>query len=116
VAKRKSGFRRPTADEQTVLREMHLKLLVAPKDIQQCDQILIHEHYQVSGWSQFGHTRGWKRSAVDFYAEHGHPKQVWNRELVRNACAQLRAPELPAAWAPGLKIFPKSPASWRLPK
>ena len=45
MAKRKSRFRRPTADEQTVLREMHVKLLVAPKDIQKCDQILIEEHY-----------------------------------------------------------------------
>ncbi len=215
MAKRKSGFRRPTADEQTVLREMHLKLLVAPKDIKKCNQILTQEHYlhsaqlvgeqlryavlwkgqwlavatwsaaalhlkardgfigwteeqrrqrlplvvnnsrlyvlaqhhypnlvsrfmklmlgrlstdwqrawghtvalaesfvdpqqyrgtayKVSGWSQLGHTRGWKRSAVDFYEEHGHPKQVWIRELARNACAKLRAPELPPAWALGL--------------
>jgi predicted transposase YbfD/YdcC len=62
--------------------------------------------YQVSGWSQLGHTRGWKRSAVDFYEEHGHPKQVWIRELVRNACAKLRAPELPGAWALGLNPVP----------
>lgn len=219
MAKRKPGFRRPTADEQTVLREMHLQLLVAPKDLQKCDQILIQEHYlhsaqlvgeqlryavlwkgqwlavatwsaaalhlkardgfigwtqeqrrqrlplvvnnsrlyvlaahhypnlvsrfmklmlgrlsadwenawghpvalaesfvdpqqyrgtayKVSGWSQLGHTRGWKRSAVDFYEEHGHPKQVWIRELAKNACAKLRAPELPAAWALGLSPVP----------
>jgi hypothetical protein len=55
--------------------------------------------YKVSGWSQLGHTRGWKRSAVDFYEKHDHPKQVWLRELVKNACAKLRAPELPAQWA-----------------
>lgn len=215
MAKRNSGFRRPTADEQTVLGEMHLKLLTAPKDIERCDQIIIQEHYlhsaqlvgeqlryavlwkgqwlavatwsaaalhlkardgfigwtqeqrrqrlplvvnnsrlyvlaphhypnlvsrfmklmlgslsadwqkawghpvalaesfvdpqqyrgtayKVSGWSQLGHTRGWKRSAVDFYEEHGHPKQVWIRELTRNACAKLRAPDLPADWALGL--------------
>ena len=219
MAKHKPGFRRPTADEQTVLREMHLKLLLAPKDIQKCDQILIQEHYlhraqlvgeqlryavlwkgqwlavatwsaaalhlkardgfigwteaqrrqrlplvvnnsrlyvlaphhypnlvsrfmklmlgrlsadwqgawghpvalaesfvdpqqyrgtayKVSGWSQLGHTRGWKRSAVDFYEEHGHSKQVWIRELVRNACPKLRAPELPTAWALGLNPVP----------
>ncbi len=47
--------------------------------------------YKVSGWNQLGHTRGWKRSAVDFYEKQGHPKQVWIRELVRNACAKLRA-------------------------
>jgi hypothetical protein len=212
MAKHNAHFRRPTADEQTVLREMHLKLLVVPKDIQRCDQILIEQHYlhsaqlvgeqlryavvwkgqwlavaawsaaalhlkardafigwneeqrrqrlplvannsrlyilpeyhypnlvsrfmklmlgqlsadwetawshpvalaesfvdpdhyrgtayKVSGWSQLGHTRGWKRSAVDFYEKHDHPKQVWIRELVKNACAKLRAPELPAQWA-----------------
>ena len=41
MAKRKLGFRRPTADEQTVLRELQVKLLLAPKDRQKCDQILI---------------------------------------------------------------------------
>jgi len=219
MAKRITHFRRPTADEQTVLREMHLKLLVGPKDIQRCDQILIEQHYlhsaqlvgeqlryaavwkgqwlavatwsaaalhlkardafigwsqeqrrqrlplvvnnsrlyvlaqyhypnlvsrfmklllgrlsadwerawdhpvvlaesfvdpaqyrgtayKVSGWSQLGHTRGWKRSAVDFYEKHDHPKQVWIRELVKNACAKLRAPELTTQWALGLNKVP----------
>ena len=55
--------------------------------------------YKVSGWSQLGHTRGWKRSAVDFYEPHDRPKQVWVRELVKRACAKLRAAELPPAWA-----------------
>ena len=36
---------------------------------------------------------------MDFYEKHDHPKQVWIRELVKNACAKLRAPELPAQWA-----------------
>jgi len=212
MTKRKHRFRRPTADEQTVLREMQIKLLVTPEDLEKCDQILIRDHYlhsarlvgeqlryavqwkgqwlavatwsaaalhlkprdafiawtdeqrrqrlplvvnnsrlyvmpqchypnlisrfmklmlgrlsadwqktwghpvalaesfvdpdeyqgtayKVSGWSQLGHTRGWKRSAVDFYQEHGHPKQVWIRPLVKNACAKLRAPQLPPPWA-----------------
>ncbi len=212
MAKPKVRFRRPSADEQTVLRQMQLKLLVRPPELQRCDQILIEDHYlhsaqlvgeqlryavvwrgrwlavaawsaaalhlkardgfigwseaqrrerlplvvnnsrlyvlpechypnlvsrfmklmlgrlsadwqrvwqhpvalaesfvdptlyqgtayKVSGWSQLGHTRGWKRSAVDFYEPHGIPKQVWVRELVKNACAKLRAQELPAAWA-----------------
>lgn len=55
--------------------------------------------YKVSGWSQLGNTRGWKRSAVDFYEKHDQPKQVWVRELVKNACGKLRAVELPAPWA-----------------
>jgi predicted transposase YbfD/YdcC len=212
MVKRKIPFRRPSADEQTVLCEMQVKLLVQPKDIQRCNQILTEQHYlgsaqlvgeqlryavvwkgrwlavatwsaaalhlkardrfigwteeqrrarlplvvnnsrlyvlpechypnlvsrfmklmlgrlsadwqsawqhpvalaesfvdptlyqgtayKVSGWSQLGHTRGWKRSAVDFYEPHGVPKQVWIRELVKHACVQLRARELPAAWA-----------------
>jgi hypothetical protein len=33
--------------------------------------------YQVSGWSQLGHTRGWKRSAVDFHEKHDRPKQAY---------------------------------------
>jgi len=55
--------------------------------------------YKVSGWSQLGHTRGWKRSAVDFYEQHDRPKQVWIRELDKNACVKLRAPEWPPQWA-----------------
>jgi len=35
----KLRFRRPRAEEQTVLREMTLKPLVSRKDIQKCDQI-----------------------------------------------------------------------------
>jgi len=212
MQKNKSRFRRPTPDEQTVLREITVKLLVTPKDIHQCDQILVEQHYlhsarlvgeqlryaviwkgqwlavaawsaaalhlkardlfigwseeqrrqrlalvvnnsrlyvlpdchypnlvsrfmklmlgrlrqdwestwghpvalaesfvdpqeyrgtayKVSGWSQLGHTRGWKRSAVDFYEQHDRPKQVWIRELDKNACVKLRAPEWPPQWA-----------------
>ena len=55
--------------------------------------------YQVSGWSQLGHSAGWKRSAEDFYQKHDRPKQIWVRELVKNACVKLRAPTLPPAWA-----------------
>jgi Druantia protein DruA len=54
--------------------------------------------YQVSGWSKLGHTAGWKRSAEDFYQKHERPKQVWVRELVKQACIQLRAPTLPPLW------------------
>jgi hypothetical protein len=41
----KSHFRRPTPDEQTVLREITVKLLVTPKDIRHCDQLLVEHHY-----------------------------------------------------------------------
>ncbi|MEI7733788.1 MAG: ISAs1 family transposase [Verrucomicrobiota bacterium] len=55
--------------------------------------------YKVSGWSHLGKTAGWKRDASDFYVKHGTPKQIWVRELVKNACVKLRAAQLPAAWA-----------------
>src|SRR5260370_31574956 len=45
MQKNKPAFRRPTADEQTVLSEMAVKLLVRPQDIQKCDQILVEHHY-----------------------------------------------------------------------
>ncbi len=219
MQKGKVRFRRPTADEQTVLSSMSVKLLVRPHDIQKCDQLLIEHHYlhsaqlvgeqlryavtwkgqwfavatwsaaalhlkardqfigwseeqrrqrlplvvnhsrlyvlrechypnlvsrfmklmlarlssdwedtwghpvalaesfvdpqqyrgtayKVSGWSQLGLTRGWKRSAVDFYEQHDHPKQVWVRELVKKACVKLRAAELPLPWA---EVLPKVP-------
>jgi hypothetical protein len=212
MKKRQSRFRRPTADEQTVLSDLTVKLLVRPEDLRKCDQILGEQHclkraklvgeplryavvwqgqwqavatwsaaalhlkardkfigwteeqrrqrlalvvnnsrlfvladchypnlvsrfmklmlarlsadlesawghpvalaesfvdpeqyrgtaYKVSGWSQLGHTRGWKRSAVDFYERHGRPKQVWVRELGKRAGVKLRAVELPPAWA-----------------
>jgi len=212
MQKNKSGFRRPTPDEQAMLREITVKLLGTSKDLRRCDQILVEHHYlhnarlvgeqlryaviwkgqwlavaawsaaalhlkardlfigwseeqrrqrlalvvnnsrlyvlpdchypnlvsrfmklmlgrlspdwestwghpvalaesfvdpqeyrgtayKVSGWSQLGHTRGWKRSAVDFYEKHDRPKQVWIRELDKHACVKLRAPEWPPQWA-----------------
>ncbi len=55
--------------------------------------------YQVSGWSPLGRTAGWQRDAADCYQKHGTPKQIWVRELTPKAGVQLRAPQLPAAWA-----------------
>lgn len=64
--------------------------------------------YKVSGWSHLGRTAGWKRDAADFYEKHDAPKQIWVRELVKNACVKLRAPELPAPWAGGqLDLVPR---------
>jgi hypothetical protein len=45
MTKGKVPFRRPSGDEQTVLRQMQVKLLVRPKDIKACDQILVEHHY-----------------------------------------------------------------------
>lgn len=55
--------------------------------------------YKVSGWSHLGKTAGWKRDASDFYTKHGAVKQIWVRQLVKNACVKLRAAQLPAQWA-----------------
>lgn len=64
--------------------------------------------YQVSGWSHLGRTAGWQRDAADFYLKHDTPKQIWVRELVRKACVQLRAPELPPQWAAAeLDLMPR---------
>src|SRR5208337_4003013 len=41
ASRTESRFRRPTPDEQTVLREVTVKLLVTPKAIRQCDLILV---------------------------------------------------------------------------
>jgi Druantia protein DruA len=54
--------------------------------------------YKASGWNRLGQTAGWKRSAEDFYQKHDRPKQIWVRELLRNACRKLCAPELPPDW------------------
>ena len=55
--------------------------------------------YKVSGWSRLGRTAGWKRDADDFYEKNDAPKQIWVRELVKKACVQLRAQQLPPPWA-----------------
>lgn len=55
--------------------------------------------YKVTGWSHLGKTAGWMRDADDFYEKNDAPKQIWVRELVKKACVQLRAPQLPSLWA-----------------
>lgn len=55
--------------------------------------------YQGCGWLHLGKTAGWKRDADDFYQKNDAPKQIWVRELVKNACRKLRAPQLPPEWA-----------------
>ena len=55
--------------------------------------------YKASGWSELGPTSGFGRHAQDFYQAHERPKQLWVKELVKGACQQLRATQLPPAWA-----------------
>lgn len=54
--------------------------------------------YKASGWQRLGQTAGWKRSAEDFYQKHDRPKQIWVRELAREAAAKLRSAQLPGEW------------------
>lgn len=54
--------------------------------------------YKVSGWSHLGKSAGWTRDADDFYEKNDAPKQIWIRELVKNACVKLRARELRPEW------------------
>lgn len=64
--------------------------------------------YKVSGWCHLGRTAGWKRDAADFYLKHENPKQIWVRELTKNARIKLRAAALPAQWAKGeLDLVPR---------
>jgi Domain of unknown function (DUF4338) len=55
--------------------------------------------YKVSGWSELGPTSGFGRHAQDCYEPHERPKQLWVKQLVKGACQQVRAPQLPAAGA-----------------
>ncbi len=55
--------------------------------------------YKVSGWCHLGRSAGWHREADDFYEKNDAPKQIWVRELVKQACVTLRAPKLPPSWA-----------------
>ncbi len=54
--------------------------------------------YKASGWQRVGTTAGFKRVAQDFYEAHERPKQLFVKELVRNAARGLRARQLPARW------------------
>ena len=55
--------------------------------------------YQAAGWQQLGSTQGYARDWQDFYTDTQHPKQLWVRALGAGALEQVRAPELPPAWA-----------------
>lgn len=55
--------------------------------------------YKAAGWQQLGATQGFERDWQDFYTDTQHPKELWVRALSPTALEQLRAPELPRAWA-----------------
>jgi len=55
--------------------------------------------YQAAGWQALGPTQGFERRWQDFYTDTRHPKELWVRPLGERALDQVRAPELPPAWA-----------------
>jgi hypothetical protein len=56
--------------------------------------------YRAGGWVELGTTSGWGRVGRDYYVRHNRPKQLFVRELGRNARRGLQAERLKAAWAP----------------
>jgi hypothetical protein len=55
--------------------------------------------YKAAGWQQLGPTQGYERDWQDFYTDTKHPKQLWVRALSESSLENIRARELPAAWA-----------------
>lgn len=55
--------------------------------------------YKVSGWSKIGVTSGYGRCGADYYLAHDRPKDLWIRELAKDARKKLSAPLLPTEWA-----------------
>lgn len=50
--------------------------------------------YTANNWVELGPTDGWGRHKRDYYVNHGKPKQLFVRELVRNARRSLQAEHL----------------------
>jgi hypothetical protein len=50
--------------------------------------------YTANNWVELGPTDGWGRHKRDYYVNHGKPKQLFVRELVRNARRSLQAERL----------------------
>ena len=51
--------------------------------------------YKASGWREVGRSSGFKRVAQDFYEAHQRPKQLYVREIVKQAARKLRRRRLP---------------------
>jgi hypothetical protein len=70
--------------------------------------------YRASNWIEVGLTKGYKRSRLDFYQLHDHPKSIFLFPLLPEATSLLSAPILPAPWngferIPPPSSFPLSP-------
>lgn len=54
--------------------------------------------YVASGWDLLGETKGYSRVRREYYTEHNSPKHLYVRPLRRDACALLRADQMPEPW------------------
>ena len=50
--------------------------------------------YKAAGWTQVGHTRGFRRDGQQFYSPDSRPKQIWLKSLRSDAAEFLRSDEL----------------------
>lgn len=55
--------------------------------------------YRACGFEAVGLSAGYGRSSRDYYLKHGHPKQLYLKELVSGAMELLRSKRLPAPLA-----------------
>lgn len=55
--------------------------------------------YSAQGWKEIGLTDGWGRCRRDYYVEHGKPKRLFVREVVKHARRSLQAAHLKPALA-----------------
>ena len=63
--------------------------------------------YKAAGWVLLGQTKGYARSAEDFYVQHDRPKQLWVKMLDRRLWEELKAAQLPASLAVYIRPQPK---------
>jgi len=57
--------------------------------------------YKVSGWQRLGQTKGYSRVRREYYTEHQTPKELYVKELRRDARRLLSADQMPAPWRSG---------------
>ena len=57
--------------------------------------------YKVSGWQRLGQTKGYSRVRREYYTEHETPKELYVKELRRDARRLLSSDPMPAPWHSG---------------
>lgn len=57
--------------------------------------------YEASGWERLGQTKGYARVRREYYTEHNTPKELYVRELQRDARRLLCKEQMPRPWCEG---------------